>query len=167
MSGDRKQSVKNAMEAYSKRTDPNKVKRTNTSPEKDFVHDVLAPHLRSIGCSINIIESKATYSEKAKRYTMQSVAPGYPDLSGNFNNGLALYIEAKAPGSRKLISAEQFDFLVSKINTNAFAACVDSIDYFSQLLKEYKESDNKKSILLKALPPRPKNKDQSDGPLFE
>ena len=107
-------------------------KKTNDKPEAKFLLE-LKKHLTSLGFSMSIIEGKANYSESAGRYMHGAVSAGYPDLSGNTPQGVAVFIEVKAPGKRKNIRPEQRAFLIEKIKTNCLAICCDSIEYFDRI----------------------------------
>lgn len=163
MSHDYKKSVQAAVEKFNEKNNPNYTKETrkNNKPEEDFIHNELVPFLKSINIDHNVIEAKSTFSEKSQRYSMQSVAPGYPDISGNFPNGLAVYIEAKAPGCRSRLRKDQSDFLIRKINSNSFACVTDSIEHLKNLIDKFKTTDNRKALLLKDLP-QVKNKEEAD-----
>lgn len=130
-------------------------KPRNQTPEKIFVNCELLPYLRKIGCSFNVIEAKATFNKASGRYKSQTVTPGYPDISGNFSNGHALYIEAKAPGKRSTLSSLQKMFLTEKIESNAFAAVIDSVDYLKDLLNKWSNLESfelKRNLLKSELP---------------
>ena len=162
MSYDYKKSVQAAVEKFNEKNDPNysKPTRKNQKPEEEFIHNELVPFLKSINIDHNVIEAKSTFSEKSQRYTMQSVAPGYPDISGNFPNGLALFIEVKAPGCRTRLRDDQREFLIRKINSNCFACVTDSIEHLTNLIEKFKTTDNRKSLLLNDLPLQKEKKDQ-------
>jgi len=113
----------------------------------------LKKHLAELGWSMTIIEARANFSEESQRYTSGAVAAGYPDLSGNMADGRAVFIEVKAKGKRSTIRPAQHQFLIGKISSNCFAACIDSIECFEKLFSEWKNSQNRKALLLKELPP--------------
>lgn len=139
------------MENYLKRQDAPKPVQRNGKPEAEFLLK-LRRHLKSIGWSVHIIEAKASYSEDSGRYTHGAVSSGYPDLSGNMPNGLAVYLEVKAPGKRSTIRPAQHQFLIDKINTNCFAIVCDSIEYFDSTFSKWQSTDMKKAYLLRELP---------------
>lgn len=51
---------------------------------------------------------------------------GVPDIEGRFSDGIAFYIEAKAPG--KKATADQKLFIEEARADGCFAICVDNID---------------------------------------
>jgi len=126
-------------------------KKSNDKPEAKFVLE-LRKYLNGLGWDVTIVEAKANYSESAGRYMNGAVASGYPDLSGNMPDGLAVYIEAKAPGKRSTIRPAQHEFLTRKIASNCFAICCDSIEYFERVFSEWQKVQNKKAFLIKELP---------------
>jgi len=96
------------------------------------------------------IESKATYSSRLKMYTYNTPAPkGFPDVCGLGPNGEPVFIELKAKGKRSTLRIEQYQFLKTAIERQAFAVCIDDIDdlatqyqTYTSLLKDsgYKEA---------------------------
>lgn len=149
---DAKKRIEAAIHKWSKKQLPKPTrKKSNDKPEARFVLE-LKKYLTNLGWDVTIIESKANYSEESGRYTHGAVASGYPDLSGNLPNGLACYLETKAPGKRSTIRPAQHEFLTRKIASNCFAICVDSINYFERVFSEWQKVENKKSFLLKELP---------------
>lgn len=149
-----KAGIKAAIEKYIQKNDPtaNKPKRKNNTPELDFIANELRPYLISQNIDYDVIEAKSTFSEATMTYTSQAVVPGYPDISGNFSNGLAVYIEVKAPGKRRTLRPDQREFLIRKINSNAFASVTDSVEHLDDLIKRFKISKDRKELLLKDLP---------------
>ena len=153
-SEDRRRSVTQALEKYYEKTKPKeKTGRKNKAPEKDVVKAIVS-WLSSIGASSNVIESKSTYSARAGRYISQSVSSGYSDISGNFESGVAFFIEAKARGKRRTLRDKQFDFLKRKIQTNAFAYVCDDVEQLKIVYKEFcnkKSAEERRSLLEKHL----------------
>lgn len=166
-----KSSVQKAMEKYLNKNTPKHPRSTkNDHPEKRVVESILN-YLSSIGASAHIIEAKAFYSQKADMYFSQAVVPGYSDISGNFNSGLAFFIEAKAPKKLSTIRENQHLFLVDKIKTNAFAVCVDSVELLKTHIEYFNNSlgfDQRQKYLLSQLPnPKSLNSLTTDEPLFD
>jgi hypothetical protein len=60
-----------------------------------------------------------------------------PDLIGNDSNGLALYVELKAPDGHEICRIGQHQFLTRKIFSNAFGAVVSSSAQLEQLYKRW------------------------------
>jgi VRR-NUC domain len=76
---------------------------------------------------LEVFDSKATFSEKAKSYRKsQGLRKGTPDLIGADSNGLSLYIELKAPGKQDVCRIEQRQYLDRAIRSNCFAVVVSS-----------------------------------------
>lgn len=152
----RKQSIIDACAGFEK-NQKKKAKRAKSygSPEADFVIEFLTfTKKHSKFFSLNVIEAKGVYDPDAGRYSNGQVEPGYPDISGNNSNGIAMYLEAKAPGKRGTISLGQYMFLMRKIEMNCFAICFDSIDYFKSTYKTWLSLDGlaRQKYLIKSLP---------------
>ena len=153
-----KKRVQLAMEKFSAKQLP-KQKRTikNGKPEAELVLE-LKKHLEGLGFSINVIEAKAVYSERAGRYLRGQAAAGLSDLVGNTHLGQSVFIEAKAPGRRNTIRLAQHKFLTEKIRSGCFAIVCDSIEYFNIVWAKYtaRNGDLAKMYLLSELPLPPK-----------
>lgn len=153
MGNEYKKRIESAINKWSSKQLPKpQRKKTNDKPEARFLLE-LKKYLTNLGWDVTIIEAKASYSEESGRYTHGAVAAGYPDLSGNMPNGLAVYIETKAPGKRSTIRPAQHEFLTRKISSNCFAICCDSVIYFDRVFAEWSQAPNRKAFLLKELPP--------------
>lgn len=131
--------------------------KANGKPEFEF-SKIARAWLSKKGFSIEKVESKAVYSESAGRFLSGQTVAGFSDLVGVTPYlGVSCYIELKAPGKRCTLKDHQREFLITKINHFAFAACVDSIDYlervWSEWLKLRQESKliESKTFLLKEL----------------
>jgi hypothetical protein len=161
-----KDRVKKAIDLYIERESPQQKKpsRKNRTPEKDFVKELLR-HLRSIGWSVDVVDSAAVYSKEAGMYLNSMARVGMSDIVGNMPNGIAVYIEAKAHGKRSTVRPDQREFLISKIDTNCFAIVCDSIEYFDRSFNEWGISLSKKAYLLKELPEL-SGRWADDGPIF-
>ena len=107
------------------------------TPEKIVEKLVLLECLR-LGLDVDVIESKATFSQKANRYKKSKAAPeGFPDLVGNDQNGNAVYIELKAEGKIKTLRPLQRLFLERKILMGCFAVVIDSPEFLTTSYLKY------------------------------
>lgn len=87
---------------------------------------------------LEVFDSKATYSVKAKSYRKsQGLRMGTPDLIGADANGLGVYIELKAPGKEDVCRLEQKLYLEKAIRSNCFACVVSSVDKLSEIYANY------------------------------
>lgn len=165
---DYRERVKAAILKNAKRNMPSTIKKSkNNKPEK-IVEKSCLQYLRSIGASIDVVESKATYSLSAKSYRSSPIKAGFPDLVGCDQNGILLSIELKAPGRRSTLRPAQRAFLIEKINHNAFAVCVDSVELLKNLYDKWScvTGDPAKKFLLDSLP-KEKLEDSPNAPLFD
>lgn len=123
---------------YSKRARVKKPRgKKNASPENDF-KKIAKTWLEKNGFSVNVIESKAVWSESAGRYLRGNADVGFSDLVGVTPYlGVAFFIELKAPGRRSSIKLHQIEFLKSKINNHAFACCTDSIEHLEKCFRTW------------------------------
>lgn len=162
-----KSSTQKALDSFiskaARKAQPKKPRKAAASPEKDVVKKILN-WCRGNGLSVNEIEAKAVYNERAGHYLRGQVAPGYSDISGNTSYGVAVYIEAKAKGRRCTLKPHQQNFLIDKINTHCFAVCIDDIDklkfMYHTWYELYKASRYKdaQDFLLNMLPKAKKNR---------
>lgn len=128
----------------------------NKKPEEIFKREIVSYLIRH-GFDIDVVESKAVFSQKMRRYLHSQATPGMSDLVGNDMNGHACFIELKAPKKIKTLRDNQRRFLIKKIESNAFACVVDSIDLFCKLYSQWvtlrKECELKaKQFLIESLP---------------
>lgn len=101
-------------------------KKRSLGPEKIVEKEVLAM-AQEIGLDLSVIDSKAIYSKNQDRYTKNYCVPeGAPDLWGCDSNGVAVYVELKAPGKLNTLSHKQRQFLQRKAALGCFAIAVDS-----------------------------------------
>lgn len=114
------------------------------------------------GFWLHRVESKSTYSAKAKRYTTVGPAPkGFPDMCGIGPNSESVFIELKAKGKLKTIRPDQHKFLSTAINMGAFAVCIDNTDdlflYHKTWVELMRSGQKKEAIkyLLSRLPNLP------------
>jgi hypothetical protein len=118
-----------------------KPKRKNSKPEKIVEGNIMA-WLRFNGFDCNVVEAKAVYNPKIKRYLKSQAIPGMSDVIGNDKDGIAVYIELKAKGRLSTLAEHQKAFLLRKISTNCFACCVDSVDLIKEIYCKWKSIDN-------------------------
>ena len=131
----------------------------NKKPEKDTESSVLEWSKHN-NCFLHVIES-SSYDPISRRKTLSKAQAGFPDLVGNTNEGLSLYIELKAKDRRSTLREDQRSFLTMKIHQGCFAVVVDSRARLEQYWKGYhslKTSQEKKAYLLDCLPKKRKNK---------
>ena len=123
-------------------------------PEKIVEGDVLAFIDAFTTFSVQVFDSKATYSENDKRYKKsKSVPEHFPDLAGNCtNSGRAVYIELKAKGKLSTTSPGQHRFLSQKIDDGCFACVVDSAERLKEIYFEWLGSNKSKQALGRHLP---------------
>lgn len=134
-------SAKSALENYSRREAkklaPKPNRGPNKKPEFEF-KKALRKHLENRGFLVEIVESKAVYSEEAGRYVSGQARAGFSDTTGVTPYfGVSFWAELKAPGRRGALKVHQRDFLLEKINWGAFAVCVDSVALFDELYDEW------------------------------
>ena len=129
-------------------------KRKNKKPEKVLEKQVIAwAPLKH--WDLTVVEAKSVFNPRLGMYLRSQVEPGYSDISGNDNEGMAVYIELKSKGKRSTLSDTPRTFLTRKIFTNAFAVCVDSLDMLEEnykLWRKFTTFDQKKVYLLSILP---------------
>lgn len=134
-------------------------KRKNSKPEKEVEKEVL-PWLRQLGAQVEVYESKATYNPAAGRYISQSMKAGTCDIMGTLPDGTAIAIELKAKGKlstfNKAKNERQRTFIKNRINSNAFACVVDSLERLIYIYTEWSKLKNSgkdaKEFLLNMLP---------------
>jgi hypothetical protein len=160
-------SVKLAVEKFCrkqiKKNKPRQVRQRNESPEKQTEKEVLNYCLMQ-GFDVSVVESKAVYSRSAGRYLRGQTEAGFSDIVGTDKNGFAVFIELKASGKLKTISQSQTEFLKRKIESNAFACCVDSSDMLDHIYNNWlnlksSSSVEAKKYLMSILPKNNKAKD--------
>jgi hypothetical protein len=165
---DFKDRIRQNVEKYAKREDPARVKRKNSAPEK-LTETAVKEWATRNNISLLVFEAKATFSQARQSYNSRAVAPGFPDMAGNNQDGLAMFVELKALGKNSTIRLMQWDFLFEKINQNCFAACVDSatqLDMFYRTFDSLQTIEARKAYLMGCLPRKPSPKDD-DGALFK
>lgn len=171
MSDDYKKRVQSAINKYIEKNEPAEYSpsRKNDAPEKRVVKDIMK-WLTENEFSCQVFESKAQYDPQLQRYIAQATYVGTADIVGNDKMGLAVYVEAKAPGSRNRLREHQREFLQMKIQTNAFAVCIDSVVLLSEFYTKWSTMRSMSSLraareyLLSNLP---KQALKDEEPLFE
>lgn len=137
---DYKDRIKNAIHTFEKKNNPNlkkKRKSRNTSPESDYLRDYIDPWLKKNGFSMDRIESKATYNPDAKKYLNSPTTYGMSDRVGCDRYGRACYIEAKAPNRTMYLRLDQKEFLLNKLNYNAFCCVVNDVDELQRIYDHF------------------------------
>lgn len=107
-------------------------KKRNKSPEKSVQYQV-KDWMDIKGWSMHVVESKATFNPTVGRYLTSNAVPGMSDLIGNTPQGIAAFVELKAPGKRSTIRPAQRKFIEEKIKTNAFAVIIDSVALLEEI----------------------------------
>ena len=167
-----KDRIRKAIGNYQKRVDEGgsfkkPTGRKNKQPEKEVVKEICA-WLKANNFSYNIVEA-STFDARTGKQTSWTVKSGFSDIMACDRHGLACYVEVKADGKLRTLKDHQREFLIDKINHNAFAGVFDSVDRLSEIYSEYKkireERKSPSAYLLSMLPPKPKSRD-SNRPLF-
>lgn len=138
-------------------------KRKNKTPEKDLQKKIILMG-RKDGFDLYITDSSAKWNADLGTYVSDKFASGMSDLTGD-RDGLACYVEVKAPGRRSTLKPHQRQFLLDKIERRCFACCVDSYEDIVTLWNKWRQKGNYKQVLIEALPKEPVSRDD-DKPLF-
>lgn len=112
--------------------------KRNSKPEEVFKREMLS-YLARNGFDIDVVESKAVFSQRLRRYLHSQATPGMSDLVGNDMNGHACFIELKAPKKLKTLRENQKLFLKKKVESNAFACVVDSLERFVMIYNDWRD----------------------------
>lgn len=112
-----------------------RVKNNKIKPEK-LVEQEVRFWAFQMGFSLDVYDSKMIVFGGQKRRN-PGLQVSTSDLVGNDSNGLALYIELKAPGECDVCRIGQHQFLTRKILSNAFGAVVSSSKDLEQLYKTW------------------------------
>lgn len=129
------EALKRYYERQLKRNSSKRRKR-NQSPESDVKRAVMA-WLKVNGWSMNAVEAKAVWNQGAGRYIRGQTTPGVSDLIGCAPDGTGAFIELKAPGRRGTLKPHQRQYLFEKIQRDAFALCVDSVECLAKAWAEF------------------------------
>lgn len=121
--------VKRAMENHHRKLLPKtgqqrKPPRKNSKPEEQL-QKATTKLLRSMGFSIQVVESKAVYNPKKGRYLSGQTKSGTSDIYGCDPVGFGVFIEMKAPGKRSTVKQHQVEYLWDKIRRGAFGYVCD------------------------------------------
>lgn len=140
----------------------------NAKPEEEVKRVVMA-WLKEHGFSCHVVEAKAVYSKRAGRYVSSQTTPGFSDIVGACPNGLAAFIELKAPGKRSTLREGQRAFLVEKIDKGAFAVCVDSVECLATVWEAFEHRVRMEPQLARALLLRhlPQERSAAEDEIFE
>jgi hypothetical protein len=147
-------------------------RKKNKSPEADFLLKELDPWLKKNGFLMDRVEAKATYNVNAGTYLNSPTTPGMSDRVGNDRFGRACFIEAKAPGSKRL-RMDQREFLEKKIRSKCFAVCVQSVaeieEYYNHFMSlSLPKAESYLLMLLNQIPvKKQKGEPNDDSPLFD
>jgi len=106
------------------------------TPEKQVEHDILDYGI-SLGWYLSVVDSKAVYNQKAKRYIKGMAKKGFPDIVGVDTNGLFLAIELKAKNKTKTATKEQLLFLEEVKKRGGFGVVVDSAELLHNLYIQF------------------------------
>lgn len=129
--------VTKALLGYSQRQIKTKRQTKNRKPEARVVIDILQ-WCKLKEWQVQRIESKNTYNPKAGRWVSSPTAPGTPDIIGTLPTGVFVAIEVKAPGRLTTLRDNQREFLLQKINSNAFALVTDSVARLEKIYNHWK-----------------------------
>lgn len=133
-----RESTKKALEKFLTRESKPKRVTKNGRPEFEF-KKIAKAWLEANGFSINVVESKAVWSNAAGGYVRGQTDAGFSDIVGVTPvRGVACFIELKAPGKRGTLKPHQRDFLLEKINKHAFAICTDSIEHMKNTFQVWR-----------------------------
>lgn len=157
MSNDRKKSVMDALQNFSRRAAhiPKKRAKRNEKPEKEVEMSCVA-WMRAVGWSVDIYEAKATWNPKVGAWLNQGMKAGTVDCIGCMNDGHAVFVEFKALGRLTTFNADrnhrQKEFLIEKIKKGAFGCVVDSSERLQQIHIGWLSSGRSIAYLLDQLP---------------
>jgi len=123
-------SAKDALMNFSKKQiKSNEVilRKSNDKPEQD-VEKACMPWFKSTGFSMNVVESKAVWNNKARRYLSGQTVSGFTDSAGCTPSGIGSFVEFKAKGKRSSLKEHQRKFIHEKIIKGCFSCVVDSVE---------------------------------------
>lgn len=133
-------------------------KKRNFKPEKQ-VEQACVKFMTAQGWDVGIYEAKAVYNPHAGRYLRGVMRAGTVDCQGVMPDGTFVAVEFKAPGRLKTFNSprndRQREYLINKINHNAFGCVVDSAHLLEQIYKAWaneKDLSNRKWLLMDFLP---------------
>lgn len=105
------------------------------TPEKKVEQEIMAWAMLN-GWSLSVLDSKAL-KINGKMRSNPGIPVGCPDLVGNCPNGFAAYIELKRANADVICRVSQRNFLLRKIDSNAFACVVDSAEKLERLYSRW------------------------------
>lgn len=152
--------VKKALNNYFEREAKKSLRRPrrNMKPEK-LVEQACVQWMTAQGWDVAIYEAKAVYNPFAGRYLRGVMKAGTVDCQGVMPDGTFVAVEFKAPGRLSTFNSirndRQREYLINKINHNAFGAVVDSAELLGQIYKAWadeKDPSAKKWLLMDRLP---------------
>lgn len=143
------------MDRYYKSQEPKPVKekRKYQRPEKDTEKQVFL-WAKANRFHLHIIDA-SSYDPLLKRTSVSKAQAGFPDLCGNTESGLSVWIELKAKDKRNTTSVNQRMFLEKKIAQNCFAVVVDSSERLQEYWDNYcniEDDQARKIYLIDSLP---------------
>jgi hypothetical protein len=164
---DHKKRIMSIVKRLHKKELRSKRKKNNENLEGPVVLEI-KNELFKLGFSLDVVEAKATWNERAGRYISSQAVPGFPDLCGTGPDGESVWIEVKARGKRHTIRPAQFNFLLEKIKQGAFAICADSSQYAIELFNKWKSMDKtaRRNFLISNLPKAIKFLEAENDELF-
>ena len=156
----RKDQVIKAMTNYYRKNsrEPVKRKSKNNKPEKITEAQVLA-WAKSNSIHLHVIDS-SNWNGRTGAGGQQKAETGFPDLVGNNDSGLCLFVELKALGRCHNLSPAQKRFLEKKIDQNCFAAVADSSQRLQRVWQGFcdlKSPELRQQFLRDQLPQKRKN----------
>lgn len=138
-------------------------KRKNDKPEKRVETEVMH-WLNTRGFSCHVVESKAVFNRKAMAYISGQTVKGMTDIIGCTPEGIAVFIELKAPGKRSSLKTHQRMFIEEKIEKGCLAGVVDGAGSMEMLYAHFMNSKDLKEILPAKRKPRKKAGDHHGLP---
>lgn len=143
---DRKKSTSAAMLKYHKKQlaqgTTREPRTKHKKPEKNTEAEVLL-WANNYNIHLHVVDS-SSYDYRHGHRGVQKAQTGFPDLVGNTEGGLVLWIELKAKDRRSTVSHSQRTFLLAKISQNCFAVVVDSAERLEQYWRGYTSLKNLK-----------------------
>lgn len=107
------------------------------------------------GWSMDVYDSKATFSKEGIYRRSKSLKIGTPDYVGCCPLGYGAFVELKAPGKEKVCRFEQREFLIKKIRANAFGIVTSSPEHLKKVYEEWlglRISKESQDLLINYLP---------------
>lgn len=148
-------SVKSALHRYYERQiseieRDQRPRRKNGRPEWKLTQKPCMAWFKENGWAMNAVEARAVYNPSAGRYMAGQTDPGFADAVGCTPDGTAAFVEFKAPGKRHTLRPHQFAFLRARIEKDAFAVCVDSIECLEKIWSEFEHKRKMDKVLARS-----------------